>query len=324
MFCSLKINLCNRTSNNSTRELFTTRLIGGILLNYLSTNTMSSRLQGIILLVVTAILLSTSGFVIKSIEWNPMAIAGARSAFAAVVIAIAFRHTKLRWNWVLVSGGLAYAIMLMTFVTAIKMTTVANAILLQYTSPVFVAILAAIFLNERPNRYDWLTIVLTVSGMALFFQDKMSEGGFMGNILAIGSGVAMAVMTVCMRQQKDGSPSGAILLGNVLTFICGLPFMFDDSPGMEGWMALLALGCIQLGLAYVLYSIAIKLVSALEASIITMIEPILNPLWVFFILGETPGFWALIGGGVILTAIAVRYVVPALKPPNAMSQGHSK
>ncbi|SDF02595.1 DMT family transporter [Sporomusa acidovorans] len=292
-------------------------------MNYLGQSGLSSRLQGIILLVITAVLWSTSGFGIKWIDWHPLAIAGARSAFAAVVIGIAFRRTKLCWNWILVGGGIAYAVMVISFVVASKLTTAANAILLQYTCPIFVAILGVFFLNERPSRYDWLTIVLTGTGMILFFQDQMSEGGFIGNLLAIGSGVAMAVMAVCMRQQKDGAPFGAALLGNVLTFVCGLPFMFADSPGTEGWLALLALGCVQLGLAYVLYSIAIKLVSALEASIITMIEPILNPLWVFLLIGEGPGFWALIGGGVILTAITIRYVVPALKPLNAMVQGHS-
>ena len=293
------------------------------ILNYLSNNETSSRLQGIILLVVTALLWSTSGFGIKSIEWNPMAIAGARSVFAAVVIRIAFHRTKPRWNWVLICGGVAYAVMVMTFVAASKLTTAANAILLQYTCPIFVVILGVIFLNERPNLYDCLTIVLTGTGMLFCFQDQISEGGFIGNILAICSGMAEALMVVCMRQQRDGSPFGAVLLGNALTFVCGLPFMFDGSPGIEGWKALVALGCIQLGLAYVLYSIAIKMVSALEASLITMIEPILNPLWVFLLIGEGPGCGALFGGGIILTAITIRYVVPVFKPLKAVSQEHS-
>lgn len=282
----------------------------------MTTDPKSSRLQGVILLVFAAVLWSTSGLGIKWINWNPLALAGARSAFAAVIIWIAFRRSELRWNWVLVCGGIAYAVTVMTFVAASKMTTAANAILLQYTCPIYVAILGMFFLNEKPNRYDWLTIALTGVGMVLFFQDQMSEGGFIGNVLSIFSGMAMALMIVCMRRQKDGSPFGAALLGNILTFIFGLPFMFDSSPGTEGWIAIIALGCIQLGLAYVLYSMAIKMVSALEASIITMIEPILNPLWVFLIIGEGPGFWALTGGGVILASITIRYVIPALQPLN--------
>ncbi|XER15677.1 hypothetical protein SATMO3_59740 [Sporomusa aerivorans] len=252
-----------------------------------------------------------------------MAIAGARSAFAAAVIWLAFRRSEFRWNKVLLCGGVAYAVMMLTFVAAMKLTTAANAILLQYTSPIYVAILGMIFLHEKPALQDWLTMAATGGGMILFFQDQMSEGGMLGNILAIASGVAMATMAVCMRQQKEGSPFVAVLVGNVLTFFCGLPFMFDSSPGMGGWAAIAALGCVQLGLAYVLYSLAIKSVVALEATIITMIEPILNPIWVFLLLGEWPGFWALAGGGVIMTAIAARYVLPALKPAAVLTEKES-
>lgn len=263
------------------------------------------------MLLATAILWSTSGFGIKLINWNPMALAGARSAVAALVIWGTFRHNKLHWNWTLACGGAAYAVTVVTYVVASKLTTAANAILLQYTCPVFVAVLGVVFLKESPKFADWLTIIITSSGMLLFFQDKMSEGAFWGNLLAIASGVAMAVMIVCMRRQKDGSPFGAVLLGNILTFVVGLPFMFDSSPGADGWVLIIAMGCIQLGLAYALYSIAIKKVSALEASIITMIEPILNPLWVFLLVGEKMGLYSMLGGGVILIAIVLRYVIPA-------------
>ena len=141
----------------------------------------------------------------------------------------------------------------------------------------------------------------------------MSPGRLEGNILAIGSGVTMAVMVVALRSQKEGSPWGSVLFGNVLAAVCGLPFFFDGGPGEEGWLVLIALGVVQLGLSHVLYSIAIKQVTALEASIVTMVEPLLNPIWVFLLLGEQPGIWALWGGGVILTAMAVRYVLPELR-----------
>lgn len=284
------------------------------MLNWLQSFTLSERLKGVFLLAVTAVLLSTSGIGIKWIDWNPLAIAGARSGVAALVIWAAFRHSPVSWNKASVIGGVAYAAMMLTFVTAIKLTTAANAILLQYTCPVYVAILGAVFLNERPGWRDLATIGAVAGGMVLFFQEQMSADGLAGNLLAILSGVSMAVMTVAMRLQKAGSPFGSVLLGNGLTFLCGLPFLFSGSPGAGGWAAIVALGCVQIGLAYVLYSIAIKYVTALEASIITMIEPILNPLWVFLLLGEGPGFWSLVGGGIILLAIAARYIVPAIKP----------
>lgn len=282
-------------------------------MNWLHCVKISDRLRGVLLLAVTAVLWSTSGLGIKWIDWNPMAIAGTRSAVAAVVIWAAFRHSTGCWNKASFYGGAAYAVMMLTFVSATKLTTAANVILLQYTCPIYVAILGVVFLKEMPSLYDWVTISFVGGGMLLFFQGQMSAGGVTGNFLAIVSGMSMAVMAVSMRLQKDGSPFNSVLLGNILTFLCGLPFMFEGSPGVGGWAAIVALGCIQIGLAYVLYSIAIKYVTALEASIITMIEPILNPLWVFLLLGEGPGLWSLIGGGVILMAIAARYIIPAAR-----------
>ena len=272
-----------------------------------------TRLQGLALLLATAVLWSTSGIGIKWVSWHPLAIAGARSGIAAIVLWAAFRKTELYWNRSLVIGGIANALTVLLFVSATKLTTAANAILLQYTYPVFVAVLGMMFLQEKPCRADWLTMGTICAGMVLFFQEQMSPGRLEGNILAIGSGVTMAVMVVALRSQKEGSPWGSVLLGNVLAAVCGLPFFFDGGPGEEGWLVLIALGVVQLGLSHVLYSIAIKQVTALEASIVTMVEPLLNPIWVFLLLGEQPGIWALWGGGVILTAMAVRYVLPELR-----------
>ena len=272
-----------------------------------------TRLQGLALLLATAVLWSTSGIGIKWVSWHPLAIAGARSGIAAIVVWAAFRKTELCWNRSLVIGGIANALTVLLFVSATKLTTAANAILLQYTYPVFVAVLGMMFLQEKPRRADWLTMGTICAGMVLFFQEQMSPGRLEGNILAIGSGVTMAVMVVALRSQKEGSPWGSVLLGNVLAAVCGLPFFFDGGPGKEGWLVLIALGVVQLGLSHVLYSIAIKQVTALEASIVTMVEPLLNPIWVFLLLGEQPGIWAVWGGGVILTAMAVRYVLPELR-----------
>ena len=272
-----------------------------------------TRLQGLALLLATAVLWSTSGIGIKWVSWHPLAIAGARSGIAAIVVWAAFRKNSLHWNRSLFIGGVAYALTVLLFVSATKLTTAANAILLQYTYPVFVAVLGMLFLQEKPCKADWLTMGTVCVGMVLFFQEQMSPGRLEGNMLAIASGVAMAVMVVALRSQKEGTPWGSVLLGNVLAALGGLPFFFDGGPGGEGWLALLAMGVVQLGLSYVLYSVAIKKVTALEASIVTMVEPLLNPLWVFLLLGEQPGIWSLWGGSVILAAMTVRYVLPELR-----------
>lgn len=282
-------------------------------------NAMDSRLKGICLLVITAVLWSSGGVLIKWIDWHPLAIAGVRSGISAIVIRIIFRQYPIKWTIPQCIGAVAYSVTMLSFVAATKLTTAANAIVLQYTAPIYVAILGAVFLREKPGKSDWLTIGCVIAGMVLFFQDKMSAGGLMGNILAVGSGVTMAVSIVALRWQKDGSAFGSVLLGNVLTFLCGLPFAFDTIPGFTGWSILLYLGCFQLGLSWAIYTFAIKHVEALEASLITIIEPILNPVWVFLLLGEIPGPWALVGGCVILTAITARYVLPALKPSSQSS-----
>ncbi|MDR3593060.1 MAG: DMT family transporter [Negativicutes bacterium] len=273
----------------------------------------SEHFRGIILLLITAVLWSSGGVLIKSIHWHPLAIAGVRSVIAALVIRAAFRGSPLSWSKPQLTGAVAYSATVALFVVATKLTTAANAILLQYTAPVFVAVLGAWLLKEKATVQDWLTIAVVLGGMGLFFVDKMSPGGLLGNLMAVASGFTMALMAVCMRWQKDGSPFGSIFLGNILTFLIGLPFMLDSAPGLGDWVGLVLLGCFQLGLSYILYSMAIKHVKALEATIITVIEPILNPVWVFLLLGEVPGPWSLLGGSVILIAITARYAWPAFR-----------
>ncbi len=274
----------------------------------------SPRLRGICLLLLASTLWSTGGLFIKWVDWNPLAIAGCRSAIAALVIAFSFRNATVRWkSKPLLLGAVCYAGTMLTFVAATKLTTAANAILLQYTSPVYVAILGALFLREKVTLRDVLTLLCVAGGMYLFFQDQMSPGHLYGNLLAIACGMISAVMIVALRRQKNASPFGSILLGNVLTFFCGLPFMFAGQPSLRGWLALLILGVFQLGISFVLYSIAIKSVTALEASVITMLEPLLNPVWVFLFLGEQPSNSALLGGAILLAALSARYLAPERK-----------
>lgn len=282
-------------------------------MNWLLGSGRSEHFRAILLLVVTAVLWSSGGLLIKSVDWHPLAISGMRSLISAVVIRLAFRREPLNISKVQVAGALGYVATVMLFVSATKMTTAANAIVLQYTAPIWVALFGAWFLKEKTTARDWLTIGLVFGGMILFFQDQMSAGHLLGNLLAVASGMSMTVMTLAMRKQKDGSPFGSVLLGNILAFVFGVPFMLGGLPDLTGLVAIVLLGVFQLGLSYVLYSIAIKHVTALEATIITMIEPILNPIWVFLMLGETPGPWSLAGGLIILAAIVARYALPAMK-----------
>lgn len=271
------------------------------------------RNQAILFLVGAATLWSLGGLLIKSVTWNPLAIAGTRSGIAALVMLLFQRKLHFTWSKTQIAGALAYAGTVILFVTANKLTTAANAILLQYTAPVYTAWLSAWLLKEKTSKLDWLTIAVVLSGMGLFFVDKLSIGNISGNICAIFSGITFGLTAVLLRKQKDGSPLESIILGNILTALIGLPFILHSAPEPSSWLPLVILGIFQLGISYVLYALAIRYVTALEAILIPIIEPILNPIWVFLVMGEITGPWALIGGIIVLVSVTGRCVIVALK-----------
>ncbi len=271
------------------------------------------RNQAIGFLIGTSILWSLGGLLIKSVDWNPIAIAGARSGIAVLVMLAFHRKIHFQWSTSRILGALAYAGTVTLFVAATKLTTAANAILLQYTAPIYTAIFGVWILKEKVSKLDWLTIGIVLSGMSLFFVDKLSFGNISGNICGILSGIAFALTAVFLRKQKDDSPLESVILGNILTFLIGLPFLFHSAPSPSGWLSLVILGVFQLGISYILYASAFRYVTALEAILIPIIEPILNPLWVFLAFGEIPGPWALVGGFIVLASVTGRCLMIAFK-----------
>lgn len=276
------------------------------------------RHKALLLLVATAILWSLGGLLIKSVNSNPLAIAGTRSAIAIIVLLLVLKKPKFTWSFAQIGAALAYAATTILFVTATKITTAANAIFLQSTAPIYVAMLSAWLLKEKIKLQDWITVLIVMSGMVLFFLDNLSTTGIFGNVIAAMSGISFALFAIFMRMQKDGSPLESILLGNLITAAIGLPFLSHSMPNASGWICLVILGVVQLGIPYILYSKAIVHVTALEAILIPVIEPLLNPVWVFLMLGEAPGHLALIGGLIVLIAITVRCVLAAL-PSKALN-----
>lgn len=272
-------------------------------------NHKNTKASAIILLVVTATMWSLGGLLIKSINAHPLAIAGTRSAISCIIMILYVKKPKFNWSFTQIAAGVAYASMVITFVFSTKLTTAANAILLEYTAPIFVALLSAWMLKEKPKAIDWVTIMLVFGGMVLFFLDSLDAKGFAGNIFGLLSGISYALFTVFMRMQKNGSPIESVILGNAISAIVGIPFIFMSVPDFKGWLFLVILGVVQLGIPYIMYSEAIKNASALEASIITMIEPILNPIWVVLIIGEIPGVLSIIGGIIVIATVAIRCVI---------------
>lgn len=260
-------------------------------------------------LLSTAVLWSLGGLLIKLIQWNPIAIAGGRSIIAALMMLAILKRPKLRWDKYLILGALSYSATVILFVMSTKFTTAANAILLQYTAPIYIAILGAWFLKEKTSWLDWTTVFVVLLGMVMFFLDEISSGNFLGNILAILSGITFALISIFLRKQKDKTPMESVFWGNILTAIIALPFMFGAVPDTKSILVLLLSGIFQLGLSYILYSYAIKKVTALESILITVIEPILNPIWVLLAIGEKPSFMAIIGGCIVLIAIVMRNII---------------
>jgi drug/metabolite transporter (DMT)-like permease len=261
------------------------------------------RTRAIIMQLSAAILWSFGGLLIKLVDLNPIAIAGIRSFIASFIIFIFLKKSALKLTLNKALGAVSYASMVILFVSATKATTAANAILLQYTSPIYIAIFGGWLLKERAKLKDWVTILFVIGGMVLFFMDDIGGGSLRGNILAILSGVALGFNTIFMRREKDADPLENVFWGSLITVMISIPFIFRTAPSAKSWLGLILLGVFQLGFSYVLYARAIKKITALESTFISLVEPLLNPLWVFLTVAELPGKLSVVGGIIVIVSI---------------------
>lgn len=281
-------------------------------------DSLSERRKAILFLAFAAVLWSTSGVLIKMMDWQPIAILGARSMFASLVFLVYLRRFPTKWNrWQLMAAG-AFILTQFLFITSTKLTTAANAIFLQYTAPIYVVLLAFWFLREKPSRMDWFSMFVIFLGLMLFFGDKLSTDGLYGNPLAVLSGVTSAVMMVSFRAQKDGAPAESNLIASVITAIFCTPFILKETWTVTNWSILAFLGIFQIGLAFVFFTKGIKHIPALEANLIGTLEPVLNPIWVFLFYGESMGAFALFGGLVVLGGV----MLSAVGSARAAKEGH--
>lgn len=268
----------------------------------------NDRNKGIIFCVIAAAMWSTAGILFKQISWNPVAISGLRSLIASIVMLGYIKKPKFKFRKHYIIGILSCATSMIAFVIANKLTTAANAILLQFTSPIFVAILSAIVLKEKLRWYDMASIAAVFVGMTLFFIENISPGNFLGNIIAIGSGLALAITTISLKMESDGSSTEITFFGNMLTFLIALPFIFQSAPDRNSLVFIVIMGIFQLGIPYIFYTQSFKYISALEAILITAVEPLLSPVWVFLFSGESPGIYAMIGGAIVILAVLLRSI----------------
>ena len=272
------------------------------------------KIAGVLMMAATASLWSIAGVFIKVIDWNPFAIAGIRSFIASLVILAFLRNPKINWSFPQVAAAVANAVTMLLFVAANKTTTAANAILLQYLAPVFTAFIGAVLLKEKTRIEHWVAIFFVAVGMTIMFANKLDGGQLFGDAIALTSAVTFSLYIVFMRMQKEGSPHESNLLSQwIAAAVCLIVSLFLPMPQFtpKSVAAILVLGTVQIGIAAILMAYAIKRISAVSANLIAVIEPVLNPLWVFLVLGEYPGMNTIIGGAVILFAVTGVSVISA-------------
>ena len=260
-------------------------------------------------MLIAATLWSIAGIFIKLIPWNGFAVAGLRSLIAGATFAVymLIRRYRLILNRRTLTAGLLTACVYLCFVCANKLTTAANAIVLQFISPVFIVAFSALLYKTRIRRADLAVVLFTLAGIALFFLDKLESGYILGNCVAIASGMFMAGMFMSVGELQGEARFSAILLGQTFTFLVGLPFVIVTRPVITSaaLLSILILGVFQLGISYILYVEAAKSCPPLACSLLGAVEPLLNPVWVFLFDGERPGIFALIGAVIVICSVTL-------------------
>jgi drug/metabolite transporter (DMT)-like permease len=266
--------------------------------------------KGIIYVMIAALLWSSGGLFIKLISLNAMQLSFFRCSIAALTFALLFRKQILLFSKLTIINSIFYAIVLISFVIATKTTTAANAIFLQATAPIYVLIFEPIINKTKYEKNNVITVAVCVIGMFLFFVGEIEPGHLEGNLVALVSGITFAAFFLGMKKNEPKYQHSSIFWGNILVTLICIPFLFsfETIRVNDIWMVSF-LGIFQIAIAYAFFSSGLKRIYAVEASIISMIEPVLNPVWVFIGYGEIPSVTAIIGGLIILTSITIRSLI---------------
>lgn len=260
-------------------------------------------------MLLCATLWSIAGIFMKMLPWNGFAVASLRSLIAGITIAayMLISGRKFIFDRKTILSGILTGCVYICFACANKLTTSANAIVLQFTSPVFIVIYSALFFRQKIQRKDLITVLLTLFGIALFFFDQLEAGYILGNFVSIAAGMFMASMFMTVGNLEGDARFSAITLGQAFTFLVGLPFVFATKPVLNTTtvLSILTLGVFQLGISYILYIQASRHCPPLACCLLGVIEPLLNPVWVAIFDGEKPGIFALIGGVIVIVTITV-------------------
>ena len=278
--------------------------------------------------VATALLWSTGGLFIKWASLSGLALSCLRSFFALITVAFVTRREGFGLNSLTAAAALLYAVLVILFVLATKETTAANAIFLQYTAPVYLLVLEPVVYKEKFRARDLITVLVCIGGMALFFVGQLRPQDVTGNLMALASGLFFALYFLLMRhpRAREVNRASSVIYGNLLVVLICAPWGFAAVPQLtpHDLFSVMYLGVVQLGLSYALFTIGMaRGVRSLDAGIICYIEPVLNPVWVFLVLGERPARWALMGGAIIITAVIIHMLLDARsKRRRALAPAH--
>jgi drug/metabolite transporter, DME family len=276
-------------------------------------NDENHRFPPIALVLIAVLLWSTGGLFIKATTIDAYQVTFFRSLLAAVTVMVLTRRSGLKIDLFGIFTSIIYALLLFLFVWATKKTTAANAIFLQYTAPIYILILGPFIIGEKFHVRDLVTVMIVLAGMSLFFVGQLRIEDYEGNTAALLSGIFLGLYIMLLRHPKaEGfNPAIAVIYGNFLLALMTAPAGISAIPIMTSmdWVAVVFLGIVQIGISYILFIKGVRGgTRPLDASLIGFIEPLLNPVWVYIFVGERPSQWALLGGMVIIAAIAVHTI----------------
>lgn len=273
----------------------------------MNTNLDRNKIKGTIFVLLGAICFSVGGVLVKSIPWSPITIQGLRSIFSSIVIGgyMMVSHRKFVFNKTVLFGAICNLCMAFSYVAALKATTAANAIILQYTAPIFVILFSWALYQKRPGKDAVITCGVVFLGIMCFFIQSLSGGGMIGNILALVSGLAYALVMM-MKGFHGADFESSLLLSNAISFFIAIPSYGTETEfTAEAIVFLILLGSVQVGASYLFLSKGLDYVSPVTASLTSTIEPILNPLLVAVFCGEQVGFMAFVGAALVIGSATV-------------------
>ncbi|HAB94092.1 MAG TPA: EamA family transporter [Lachnospiraceae bacterium] len=278
-------------------------------------NKVPSRYFGTAMMLCASLCFSTGGLLMKLIPWNPLAINGARNLIACLVIGgflLATRH-RLKFNATVLVGAISMAGVTTLFAIANKLTTAGNTIILQYTAPIWIVILCFLLLGQKPDRTALISILIVFAGILCFFFEGLSTGKWLGDLLALLSGIFYAGVFMLNSFEK-GDALSSVFLGQLACGVVLSPLVLRETDfSAPVLLSVFLLGAVQVGLAYIFFTTGTKYTDPVTASIINALEPILNPVLVAVFYGEMLGPLSLVGAAIVLCGILFYNLAPALK-----------